>query len=154
MLVADLVDLWNGSFFIPRGVELVLYRGKERRTGQLVGTIDRDVPNFDESDDNLSLTDSDDLSDDSASDYAPGRYNSHGRTNLQDPLAEVFEIGRQRRAAAKAERKRRRQEKQRRRRERKRERKYWLCMTSVQVPILTGGYMNTGGGGYGRGGGY
>lgn len=154
MLVADLVDLWNASFFVRRGVELVLYRGKERRTGQLLGTIDRDVPDFDEPDDNLSLTDSDDFSDDSASDYPPGRYNSHGRTNLLDPPAEVFEIGRQRRAAAKAERKKRRQEKQRRRRERKRERKYWLCMMSVPVQLPTGGYMNTGGGGYGRGGGY
>ena len=149
-LVADLVDLWNASFFLPRGVELVLYRGRERRTGQRSGTIERDLPDFDESDDDYSLTDSDDESDDSASDYGAGRYDSHGRTNPQDPLAEVFEMGRQRRAAAKADRKKKRQERHRRRRERRRDRKYWLCVTSVPMPGA--GYMS--GGGYSAGGGY
>lgn len=158
VLVADLVDLWNVSFFLPRGVELVLYRGKERRTGQHSGTIDRDVPDFDESDDDLSLTDSEEISNDSASDYGAGRYNTHSRTNLQDPLAEVFEMGRQRRAAAKADRKKRRQEKNRRRRERKRDRKYWLCLTSVPMTgasyMNAAGYSGSGRGGYGvRGGG-
>jgi hypothetical protein len=108
------------------------------------------------------LTDSEEISDDLGSDYGAGRYNNHGRTNLQDPLAEVFEIGRQRRAAAKADRKKKRQERHRRRRERKRDRKYWLCLTSVSMGGP--GYMSAGayggsagssGGGYGvRGGSY
>lgn len=116
--------------------------------------MDRDVPDFDESDDDISLTDSEEVSDNSASDYGAGRYNSHGRTNLQDPLAEVYEMGRQRRAAAKADRKKRRQEKNRRRRERKRDRKYWLCLTSI--PMAGAGYTAgmSGGGGYGVRGGY
>lgn len=104
------------------------------------------------------MTDSEEISNDSASDYGAGRYNTHSRTNLQDPLAEVFEMGRQRRAAAKADRKKRRQEKNRRRRERKRDRKYWLCLTSVPMTgasyMNAAGYSGSGRGGYGvRGGG-
>ena len=157
-----MVDLWNVSFFLPRGIELVLYRGRERRTGQHAGTIDRDVPDFDESDDDVVLTDSEEASEDPDSDYGAMRYTSHGRTNPQDPLAEVFEMGRQRRAAVKAERKRRRQEKRRRRREKRRDKKYWLSLTALPMPVgymnqgMLGGYAagGPGGGGYGmRGGG-
>jgi hypothetical protein len=154
-LVADLVDLWNASFFLNRGVELVLYRGRERRTGQRAGTVEREIPDIDETDDDLSLTDSEERSDDSASEYGAGRYNTYTRTNPHDPLAEVFEMGRQRKAAAK----KKRQERKRRRRERIRDKKYWLCVMSVAMPA---GYMNPGmsagypvgpSGGYGRGGG-
>jgi hypothetical protein len=161
-LVEDLVDLWNVSFFIPRGIELVLYRGRERRTGQHAGTLDRDAPDFDESEDDLSLTESEEASENSDSDYGAGRYGSHGRTNAQDALSEVFELGRQRRAAAKVERKRRRQERNRRRRERRKNKKYWLSLTYIPIaesggagyvnPKIPGGYP-TAGGGYGvRGG--
>ncbi|KAG8963974.1 hypothetical protein FRC03_002405 [Tulasnella sp. 419] len=47
--VAAMVDIWNVCFFLDRNVELVLYRGLERRTGPTAGRRDerlrsKDVP--------------------------------------------------------------------------------------------------------------
>lgn len=39
-IVADLINLWNHSFFAPRRVEVILYKGRERRSGPRAGTID------------------------------------------------------------------------------------------------------------------
>ncbi|KAG0702350.1 hypothetical protein DFH29DRAFT_999448 [Suillus ampliporus] len=39
-LVADLINLWNDSFFRTRRVEIILYKGRERRSGLLAGTVD------------------------------------------------------------------------------------------------------------------
>ncbi|KAG1874726.1 hypothetical protein DFJ58DRAFT_322410 [Suillus subalutaceus] len=39
-IVADLINLWNNSFFLPRRVEIVLYKGRERRSGPRAGTVD------------------------------------------------------------------------------------------------------------------
>ncbi|KAI6164973.1 hypothetical protein EDD17DRAFT_1872070 [Pisolithus thermaeus] len=47
VLVADLVDLWNESFFLPRRVEVVLCKGHERRSGPNKGVIDYQLPGFD-----------------------------------------------------------------------------------------------------------
>jgi len=47
-LAADLVELWNTSFFHPRGVELILYKGNERRTGAQAGQITHRLPRYDE----------------------------------------------------------------------------------------------------------
>jgi hypothetical protein len=49
-LAADLVDLWNSSFFLARGVEVVLYKGRERRSGPNAGLIDRQLPTYDADD--------------------------------------------------------------------------------------------------------
>ena len=46
-LVADVVDVWNSSFFRARGVEAVLYKGRERRSGRYAGTIDTNLPPLD-----------------------------------------------------------------------------------------------------------
>ena len=46
-LAADVVDLWNTSFFRVRGVEMVLYKGRERRSGRYAGTVDVNLPGFD-----------------------------------------------------------------------------------------------------------
>ena len=43
----DLVELWNNSFFLPRGIELLVYKGCERKNGKYAGRIDRDLPGFD-----------------------------------------------------------------------------------------------------------
>ncbi|KAF5364368.1 hypothetical protein D9756_000792 [Leucocoprinus leucothites] len=58
-LAADLVDLWNTSFFFPRGVEVVLYKGRQRRSGPRVGTIDNGLPE-DDSDNSGSEEDEED----------------------------------------------------------------------------------------------
>jgi len=39
-LARDLIELWNTSFFLARGVELVLYKGNERRTGAQAGLVE------------------------------------------------------------------------------------------------------------------
>lgn len=39
-IVADVINLWNNSFFLPRQVEVVLYKGCERRSGRHPGTVD------------------------------------------------------------------------------------------------------------------
>ncbi|KAF8076095.1 hypothetical protein FPV67DRAFT_397137 [Lyophyllum atratum] len=170
-LIADLVDLWNTSFFLIRGAELVLYKGRERRSGRHVGMIDKDLPYLEEVDDYPSSEEEElDDSDDSDLDYGAGRYNNvYGHPQQQ--LADVFEAGRRRKEvklAAKAEQRRRRHEKNRRRRERFRERKYSLYLVYVPTnvggggghmgPGVPGGYpagsTGGGGGGYGMGGRY
>src|ERR1700761_8352309 len=46
VVTAELVDLWNNSFFTSRGVEVVLFKGRERRSGQGFGQIERNLPGF------------------------------------------------------------------------------------------------------------
>lgn len=43
-IVADLINLWNKSFFLPRRVEVVLYKGRERRSGPRAGKSDHRLP--------------------------------------------------------------------------------------------------------------
>ena len=56
-LAVDLINLWNNSFFFNRGVELMLYKGRERRTGPQTGYIDNHLPYYDV-DDELSSSSS------------------------------------------------------------------------------------------------
>ncbi|KAF8583970.1 hypothetical protein K439DRAFT_1182913 [Ramaria rubella] len=50
-VVAQLIDIWNASFFSLRGVELVLFRGRQRRSGPLAGRYDSRLGGEDFSDD-------------------------------------------------------------------------------------------------------
>ncbi|KAG6868463.1 hypothetical protein C0993_002438 [Termitomyces sp. T159_Od127] len=143
-IVADLVNLWNESFFMKRDIELVLFRGKERRTGPLTGFIDENLPYLEEPDDYIS-SEEDTVDDDSNSDleYGGGRYQHPGYGDPQRQMAEIFEEGRRRKEAKiarEAERKRRRQERHRKRRERIRARKYALYLTYVRTSVAGGGY--------------
>jgi len=127
-IVARLVNSWNSSFFMARGVEIVFYRGRERRSGPHAGRLDRDVINFDEPEDDVSTSDSES--------EGESEFSMRAGSGTQDPLAEVYEIGRRQRARAEADRKRRRREKNRKRRERMRDRKYWLLLTSIPMTGL------------------
>ncbi|KAG6880403.1 hypothetical protein C0992_000005 [Termitomyces sp. T32_za158] len=143
-IVADLVDLWNDSFFLVRGVELVLFRGKERRTGRYSGLIEGNLPYLEEPDDYIS-SEEEDIDDDSNSDleYGGGRYQHSGYADPQQQMAEIFEEGRrlkEAKLAREAERKRRRQERHRKRREKIRARKYALYLTYVPTNVAGGGY--------------
>ena len=70
-LTADLVDLWNASFFLKRGVEIVLFKGRERRSGRNAGSVELHLPGFDDlasysddsEDDDESSEDDSDLED-------------------------------------------------------------------------------------------
>ncbi|KNZ80030.1 Protein transport protein SEC22 [Termitomyces sp. J132] len=152
-IVVDLVNLWNESFFLVRGVELVLFRGKERRTGRHAGLIEGTLPYLEEPDDYIS-SEEESIDDDSDSDleYGGGRYQHPGYGDPQQQMAEIFEEGRRRKEAKiarEAERRRRRQERHRKRREKIRARKYALYMTYVPTNVAAGGYG--GGSGYSSG---
>ena len=123
---AELIDLWNNSFFAARGVEAVLFKGHERRSGPWIGQIERNLPGFrDDSDsdssDSLSSSDSSGRSDNKYGRGAAaggGYYGSYGDSK-------------RRKAERKAEKKRKNKEKKARRRARERERSYALYISCI-----------------------
>lgn len=129
-LVAKLIELWNHSFFERRGVELVLYKGRERRSGSQYGAFD--IPH-DEFDDDTSSSSSDSGS--SGEDDQPP-------TGFYGGYPPEMPDARQRRRAAKAEKRRRRKEKKYRRRQREKRYSLWLTRLPQGGP---GGYMSTAG---------
>ncbi|TFK43239.1 hypothetical protein BDQ12DRAFT_642691 [Crucibulum laeve] len=121
-LAADLIDLWNSSFFLARGVELVLFKGRERRSGAHAGTVDQNLPNYDDDDDDLSSSDDSSSEESDDSDVPTGPY---GR-----PPGTYDDI--RRRKEAKVERKKmRRREKKQRRKERAKAKRYALYITCI-----------------------
>jgi len=135
-LTADLVDLWNASFFMRRGVELVLYKGRERRSGRAIGTVDLHLPGFDTYDSISSASDSDSDDSDSSSDDSiddrhrqPAYGGIYGR-QAEGQMAELREARRVRRER-KEEKKIRKREKKRRAKMREMERKYVLYLTCI-----------------------
>ncbi|KIK65572.1 hypothetical protein GYMLUDRAFT_39049 [Collybiopsis luxurians FD-317 M1] len=116
-LAAKLIELWNHSFFERRGVELVLYKGRERRSGPQYGILD--MPYYDDDDDTSSSSSSSSDSDDDP--RLTGFYGGHG---TQHPLDAAD--SRARRHAARADKKRRKREKKQRRKER--EKRYSLFL--------------------------
>lgn len=121
-LAQDLVELWNASFFQPRGIEMILYKGKERRTGPQAGILEPAL--FGEDDDDSSTTTT---TDSEASDYdsrVPGGY---GRP--------AYNVDAQRRRhEERQERRKRRKEKKARRKAKAQQKTY-----SVFVSYLRGG---------------
>jgi hypothetical protein len=131
-LAADLIDLWNISFFFPRGVEVVLYKGRERRSGPSAGLVDIHLPTYDENDESSSSSSSSEDSDSDGGRYPPGAY-MYGQQPFapgQGSMAEVLEQ-RRRRREMRAEKKRRRKEKKARRKAKAREKKFALYLTCV-----------------------
>jgi len=129
ILTADLIDLWNVSFFLKRGAEVVLFKGRERRSGRNIGAVELHLPGFDDSnisDDEGDITESEE--EDDSDDY--GRYGPYGGSYGRQ-AAELHAERRARREKRKAERKARRQEKRHRRKLRQQERKYALYVTCV-----------------------
>ncbi|KAG2077711.1 hypothetical protein BDR04DRAFT_1088817 [Suillus decipiens] len=43
-IITDLINWWNKCFFLPRRVEVILYKGRERRSGPHAGTVDNQLP--------------------------------------------------------------------------------------------------------------
>jgi hypothetical protein len=112
------VDLWNDQFFTARAAEIVLYKGRERRTGPDAGMLD-DLPT-DREDLSSSSSESED-SEDSEDDHHGGGY------------YERQQARRAHKAERKAEKKRRRKEKKMRRKAKEQGKKY-----SLYVTYLTG----------------
>jgi hypothetical protein len=125
LVSAELIDLWNNSFFAPRGVEVVLYKGHERRSGLGFGQVDRHLPGFgndadSDSSDSLSTSSSSALSDD-----------KYGRGGAGGGYYGSYPDSKRRKAERKAEKKRKQKEKKARRRAREREKTYALYITCV-----------------------
>ncbi|KAI0269190.1 hypothetical protein BC834DRAFT_616728 [Gloeopeniophorella convolvens] len=122
-ITAELVDLWNNSFFVQRGVEVVLFKGRERRSGPAFGQVERNLPGFgNDSDSDSSDSQSSDSSNDSDDKYArggAGYYPSYSSDSKR------------RKSERKAEKKRKEKEKKARRRARERERTYALYITCI-----------------------
>lgn len=133
-LIADLIDLWNSSFFLTRRVEVVLFKGRERRSGASAGAVDYNLPGLhpDTSDSSSSsISDSGSESD---------RYGGYGRG------ADLTE-SRRRHRERKEEKRRRRKEKKLRKKAKELEKTYALYVTYVHPrdmsgPPQHGGYYN------------
>ncbi|KIM45863.1 hypothetical protein M413DRAFT_295866 [Hebeloma cylindrosporum] len=124
-LAADLVELWNTSFFHPRGVELILYKGNERRTGPQAGQIEHRLPRYEEDSSPSHSSDS------GFSDH-DGRGGPYGRSGYEQGEA------RRRHQEDKQERRRRRREK----RARKKAKTYSLyisCLSKGAPGAYVGG---------------
>lgn len=107
---AESIDVWNNSFFTPRGVEVILFEGRERRSGQMIGQTERDLPGFSEDSDSDSLS----------SDIGWGA-----------GVGGSYADSRRMRAESKAEKRRKKKEKARRNRRAEREKTFALYLKCV-----------------------
>jgi len=137
-VAADLVELWNSSFFIPRGVELMVYKGRERRNGQHAGILDMDLPGFNLTAGDITDSSSELTQGDSEDDYVPpggARYGRQGGVyGRQDPTTIEGREARMRRKEIEEEERNKRREKKLRRRLRELERRYTLHLTCLTPP--------------------
>jgi len=139
-LAADLIDTWNKSFFVARGVEVVLYKGRERRSGANAGTIDRTIPMADGNDSlsSSSTSSSEDNSDLSGDErYGQGGYGGYGRQGHGDSSE-----ARRRRHEKKEDKKRRAKDRKHRRKAKERQQAYGLYLTCVPQGGVGPGYGN------------
>lgn len=124
-LVADLIDLWNSNFFITRRVEVVLFKGRERRSGANAGVVDYNLPGL--------RPDTSDSSSSSDSGSESDRYAGYGRgVDLTES-----------RRRHKEEKKRRKKEKRLRKKAKELERAYTLYLAYVHprdLPSAQHGY--------------
>jgi len=118
-LIIEITETWNLEFFVKRGVEAILYKGRERRTGDVAkGTISEEEEEEDEDDSESS----DDDTDMSERDYlARGRYsyNPGEKWREEGGARNVLDRFRTRREQRRTKRLHR--DKQERRREKERE---------------------------------
>ena len=137
VMATDLVELWNASFFAPRGVELIIYKGRERRNGRYAGRVDTDLPGFDITADDITDSDEGLAEQDSDEDYAPpggASYGSYGGVyGRQNPTTIEGREARLRRKEIKEEERRKRKEREARKRVRELERKYTMYLTCLRA---------------------
>ena len=137
VLTADLIDLWNASFFLRRGVEAVLFKGRERRSGRNSGVVELHLPGFDDiaaASESESSSSSESESDDYDDRAKYGPYGGAYGRQTATAMAEMAEARRLRRERKRAEKKRRRLEKKQRKKLREAERTYALYITCAETP--------------------
>ena len=134
VVATDLVELWNASFFTPRGVELVVYKGRERRSGKHAGEFDTKLSGFDITVDDITDS-STELSANSDDDYVPpggATYGSYGGVyGRQNPTTVEGREARLRRKEIVEEEKRKRKEKKLKRRLREMDKLYTVYLTCL-----------------------
>jgi len=133
-VVAELLHSWNSAFFMPRGVEVVLYKGSARFSGPKAGIADLPVGKDDD-----ESTDSDSSSESSSEDE---HYHNHpqpaglyggGYPVPSVPSSAYASESNESRRRRREEKKRRRKEKRMKRKQREREKKYTLYVTYVSA---------------------
>ena len=138
VVATDLVELWNTSFFAPRGIELIIYKGRERRNGKYAGRVDMDLPGFNLTADDITDSSPDLSEDDSDNDYVPpggARYGNYGGVYGRQDAANIeAREARLRRKEIEEEERKRRREKKVKRRLREMERSYTLHLTCLPAP--------------------
>ena len=107
--VSDSLDMWNGAFFFARGVELVLYKGREARSGQHAGRFEMRLPRIETESDVSSTSSSENSVSDSENNWSRyGQYGAYGRFEGQERWAAEMREARRYRRQKKAEKKKRR----------------------------------------------
>lgn len=122
VVTAKLVDLWNNSFFAPRSIEDVLFKGHKQRSGPYICQIERNLPGFDSDADSSDSLSSDDLS---------GSNDKYGRGAGHGYYGGSYPDSKQRKAERKAEKKHKNKEKKACCRAREHERAYALYISCV-----------------------
>ncbi|KAF6762553.1 hypothetical protein DFP72DRAFT_876213 [Ephemerocybe angulata] len=117
VIAAELIHTWNTAFFEPRGVEMILYRGGQRRSGRGFGKIDFNPSEG--SDWSSSSTSEESSSDGSDDPYPPHASNAYSREDKND-----LSSARKRYYDDKRRRKDERRDRRRRKRERRRNKEY------------------------------
>ena len=107
-VATDLVQRWNALFFVPRRVELIVYKGRERMNGKDAGEVDTDLPGFD-------------LTAENVSDYSSELSQQDSEDEVRDPGV----------------RRRERREQKAKRRSRRLEGKHALYLTCLPAPRHT-----------------
>jgi hypothetical protein len=113
--LVDVVTQWNTQFFLPRGVDIGIYKGNSRRSGPPGMNMESRLRSYDESESESETSSSSSSSTSSSED---DRYLSSARREQR---------------ARKAERKARRKERARRRRARRRQRSVSIRVRAVPI---------------------
>ncbi|TFK27006.1 hypothetical protein FA15DRAFT_666736 [Coprinopsis marcescibilis] len=121
VVAAELIQTWNTSFFEARGVEMVLYRGHQRRSGKLYGRVDLGSDDDSESS-SSSSPDSD--SDDPYPPPRPGQAPFGANNDLAAARRRYYE--------EKQQTKQRREARRKRNRLRRRNKKYVVYATCIR----------------------
>jgi len=130
-LAVELIELWNQAFFHQRGVDVVLFRGRERRTGRRAGAVDASLPGLGGSDEDSDGSSSSLSSDSDVSDndrFRSGPY--YGRPG-ENAYSEEMRDAKRRAREKKAEKRRKHKEKKARRKAKERERRYALYISCI-----------------------
>lgn len=139
-VIAELLHSWNSAFFMPRGVEVVLYKGSARFSGPKAGITDLPMGKDDDSTDSDSSSESSSEDEPYHNNPQPSGLYGGGYPVPSVPSSTYSSESNENRRRRREEKKRRRKEKRMKRKQREREKKYSLYVTYVPTSAMPGGY--------------